>query len=97
MDAAKASLVAMRDSILRLSEAAANGDFSVREDAGQFEHSFREMVTALNRLMAEAGDGLATSDGSFRSPPATCGSAWRSSIQAPSAHWRPMPTAPPSS
>jgi hypothetical protein len=42
MDAAKASLVAMRDSILRLSEAAANGDFSVREDAGQFQHSFRE-------------------------------------------------------
>jgi methyl-accepting chemotaxis protein-1 (serine sensor receptor) len=58
MDAAKASLVAMRDAILKLSEAAARGDFSVREDADKFEHSFREMVTALNRLMAEAGDGL---------------------------------------
>ena len=58
MDAAKASLMAMRDSILHLSGAAANGDFSVREDADRFQHSFREMVTALNRLMAEAGGGL---------------------------------------
>ncbi|PZP11626.1 MAG: methyl-accepting chemotaxis protein, partial [Sphingomonas hengshuiensis] len=58
MDAAKASLMAMRDAILKLSEAAAQGDFSVREDAGRFQHSFREMVVALNRLMAEAGDGL---------------------------------------
>ncbi len=58
MDAAKASLMAMRDAILKLSEAAASGDFSVREDADRFQHSFREMVVALNRLMAEAGDGL---------------------------------------
>ena len=58
MDASKASLMAMRDGVLRLSEAASRGDFSVREDASRFQHDFRTMVDALNRLMEEAHGSL---------------------------------------
>jgi methyl-accepting chemotaxis protein-1 (serine sensor receptor) len=70
----------------------------VREDAGQFEHSFREMVTALNRLMAEAGDGL-SDIGRVVSAIATGDLQQRveKQYQAPSACWPRTPTAPPSS
>lgn len=53
---AKRNLTGMQDQIVRLSEAAARGDFSVRGDPDQFQHTFREMVLQLNILM-EVCDG----------------------------------------
>uniref|UniRef100_UPI0025FD2E9E cache domain-containing protein n=1 Tax=uncultured Xanthomonas sp. TaxID=152831 RepID=UPI0025FD2E9E len=51
MDAAKASLMAINTEIKRLAAAAAAGDFSVRGDAGRFQHDFRLMVQDLNAMM----------------------------------------------
>jgi methyl-accepting chemotaxis protein len=59
MGKVKHNLSAMKHDILRLSEAAAAGDFSVRGDAARFNHSFRDMVAALNGLMDQAHSGLA--------------------------------------
>ena len=53
---AKANLVAMQEQIVKLSEAAARGDFTVRGDAGRFQNAFHDMVQHLNRLM-EVCDG----------------------------------------
>ncbi|HEX5755786.1 MAG TPA: methyl-accepting chemotaxis protein, partial [Arenimonas sp.] len=58
MDAVRDNLVAIKDEILRLGEAAAHGDFSQRGDAARFDHTFRQMVEGLNRLMQTAEHGL---------------------------------------
>ena len=58
VDAFKQGLTAIKTDILRLSEAAGRGDFSARGDASRFEHDFRDMVLALNRLMEQADAGL---------------------------------------
>ncbi|PBS11887.1 methyl-accepting chemotaxis protein [Lysobacteraceae bacterium NML93-0792] len=58
MDTAKRNLGAINGEIRRLVEAAARGDFSVRGDAARFEHDFRDMVEALNRLMHTADANL---------------------------------------
>ncbi|HRF53464.1 MAG TPA: methyl-accepting chemotaxis protein [Aquimonas sp.] len=58
VDAVKQGLTAIKTDILRLSEAAGRGDFSARGDASRFEHDFRDMVLALNRLMEQADAGL---------------------------------------
>ena len=58
VDAVKQGLAAIKTDILRLSEAAGRGDFSARGDASRFEHDFRDMVLALNRLMEQADAGL---------------------------------------
>ncbi|KAB7771919.1 methyl-accepting chemotaxis protein [Xanthomonas maliensis] len=51
MDAAKASLLSINTEIKQLAQAAANGDFSQRGDAGRFEHDFARMVNDLNAMM----------------------------------------------
>ncbi|GAB3313030.1 methyl-accepting chemotaxis protein [Luteimonas notoginsengisoli] len=58
LDSVKASLGAVNGDIRGLAEAAARGDFRARGDEARYEHAFREMVAALNRLMAEADAGL---------------------------------------
>ncbi|MFC4727300.1 methyl-accepting chemotaxis protein [Coralloluteibacterium thermophilus] len=58
MQATKAALTGIQDEILMLSAAAARGDFSARGDEAKYQHAFREMVAALNRLMQEADAGL---------------------------------------
>jgi methyl-accepting chemotaxis protein len=58
MDEVKRKLSAIKDDILRLSEAAGQGDFSARGDASRFEFDFREMIVGLNRLMEQADAGL---------------------------------------
>ncbi|KAA8920408.1 chemotaxis protein, partial [Xanthomonas sontii] len=45
------SLLAINTEIKRLAAAAAAGDFSVRGDAGRFQHDFRLMVQDLNAMM----------------------------------------------
>jgi methyl-accepting chemotaxis protein len=55
----RTALVALKDAALALSRAAAEGDFSVRGSADDFQHGFREIVEALNRLMQTADEGLA--------------------------------------
>jgi methyl-accepting chemotaxis protein len=58
MDEVKRKLSAIKDDILRLSDAAGRGDFSARGDASRFEFDFREMIVGLNRLMEQADAGL---------------------------------------
>ena len=58
VEGVREKLLAIRDEILRLSRGAAAGEFSLRGDAQRFEFAFREMVDALNQLMANADDGL---------------------------------------
>ncbi|MBB5016622.1 methyl-accepting chemotaxis protein [Rehaibacterium terrae] len=58
MDQIKANLAAVGEQILSLSEAAGRGDFRVRGDEARFRFAFRDMVSALNRLMRQADDGL---------------------------------------
>ncbi|WP_334132605.1 methyl-accepting chemotaxis protein [Silanimonas lenta] len=52
------NMLAIRDEILMLSRGAAAGEFHLRGDATRFEFAFREMVEALNQLMANADEGL---------------------------------------
>ncbi|MGJ4730535.1 methyl-accepting chemotaxis protein [Luteimonas sp. SDU101] len=58
LDAVKSSLSAVNEDIRRLAESAARGDFASRGDESRHEFAFREMVAALNGLMAEADAGL---------------------------------------
>ncbi|MDR3419067.1 MAG: methyl-accepting chemotaxis protein [Nevskia sp.] len=51
LHAVKASFERINGQVLLLVEAAARGDFSARGDASACEHSFRDIVTGLNRLM----------------------------------------------
>ena len=58
VDGVREKLLAIRDEILRLSRGAAAGEFHLRGEAQRFEFAFREMVDALNQLMANADAGL---------------------------------------
>jgi methyl-accepting chemotaxis protein len=58
IDGVKASLQGVNGEIGKLVAAAALGDFSVRGEEQAYEHSFREMVAGLNRLMNAADVGL---------------------------------------
>jgi methyl-accepting chemotaxis protein len=58
MDRMRDNLSAVNEAILAQSRAAAEGDFTQRGDPGRFELAFREMVEALNTLMARAEQGL---------------------------------------
>ncbi|MEA9589818.1 methyl-accepting chemotaxis protein [Xanthomonas sp. WHRI 10064A] len=59
----KANLAAMNQQIKHLANAAANGDFSARGDAAQFQYDFRIMVESLNQLMATADGSLQSLSG----------------------------------
>ncbi len=58
MDAVKAGMQSVNAQIKTLADAAVAGDFSVRGDAERFEFVYRDVVTALNQLMATADGGL---------------------------------------
>lgn len=60
MDMVKANMSAINTQIGQLVHAAAEGNFSVRGDAEQFQYEFRSMVLGLNRLMGIADDNLAS-------------------------------------
>lgn len=55
----KQNLGAINREILKLSEAASRGDFSVRGDEDQFQHDFKAMVHGMNGLMETCQSGLA--------------------------------------
>ncbi|NYI19420.1 methyl-accepting chemotaxis protein [Xanthomonas arboricola] len=59
----KANLTAMNQQIKQLATAAADGDFSARGDAAQFQYDFRIMVESLNQLMATADGSLQSLSG----------------------------------
>ncbi|MBB4593626.1 methyl-accepting chemotaxis protein [Xanthomonas cannabis] len=59
----KANLAAMNQQIKQLATAAADGDFSARGDAAQFQYDFRIMVESLNQLMATADGSLQSLSG----------------------------------
>ena len=58
LDGVKATIGRINDEILRLSQSAVQGDFSVRGDETLFEYGFRDMVANLNLLMATADGSL---------------------------------------
>jgi len=58
VDGVREKLGAIRDEILMLSAAAAQGEFGQRGDANRFAFAYREMVEGLNRLMENAERGL---------------------------------------
>ncbi len=58
VDEVKASLRAINDEILRLSEAAKQGDFTARGDVERYRYSFREMIEGLNTLMKVCESGI---------------------------------------
>ena len=58
VDAIKQSMLDATAQVRRLVEGAEAGDFSLRGDAGRFEHAYREMIEGLNRLMATTDQGL---------------------------------------
>ncbi len=51
IDGVKASLSAVNQEILKLSEAAVRGELSVRGDAGRFQHDFRRIIEGVNRTL----------------------------------------------
>ncbi|HVI26073.1 MAG TPA: methyl-accepting chemotaxis protein [Xanthomonadaceae bacterium] len=59
VDAVKAGMLAVNAEIKALVDAAVAGDFSRRGDAQRFAFVYRELVEALNTLMATADGGLA--------------------------------------
>ncbi len=58
MDGVKASFKAISDQVNKLAASAAQGDFTMRGDAMRFDHEFRTMIEALNRLMETSDVGL---------------------------------------
>ena len=58
MDAVRDSLSKIRDAILQLGDAAAEGELSMRGDEAAFEFDFRDMVRGLNRLMSVTQEGV---------------------------------------
>ncbi|WP_028840052.1 methyl-accepting chemotaxis protein [Thermomonas fusca] len=58
MAAIKRNLGAISQGIRQLSDAAAQGDFSQRGDAGSYQYDFREIMLSLNRLMETTDDNL---------------------------------------
>jgi len=63
----KVNLSSVNRAIKHLSQCAANGDFSARGDAEQFQHDFRVMVESLNTLMATADGNLKSLSGLLQS------------------------------
>ena len=59
MDTVKQRLGEINAAIRRVAEAASRGDFSVRGDAGRFNHDFRVMIDGLNRLVQTVDEQLA--------------------------------------
>ncbi|WP_446645322.1 methyl-accepting chemotaxis protein [Xanthomonas citri pv. bilvae] len=59
----KGNLSSVNHAIKHLSQCAANGDFSARGDAENFQHDFRVMVESLNTLMATADGNLQSLSG----------------------------------
>ena len=51
VDGVKHSLVIMQSEITSLANAASSGNLSARADAGQFEHSFKDMVAGINATL----------------------------------------------
>ena len=60
MDEVKASIQGISGEILRISQAAVHGDFSVRGDESRFEYGFGDMVANLNQLMTTADGNLSS-------------------------------------
>jgi methyl-accepting chemotaxis protein len=58
IDAVKQQLLGINGEIKTLVEAAAAGEFGVRGHDENYEHTFREMVAGLNRLMETCQGGL---------------------------------------
>ncbi|WP_330946197.1 cache domain-containing protein, partial [Thermomonas sp. LB-4] len=54
----KRNLGAISQSIRQLGDAAAQGDFSLRGDAGAYQYEFRDILLSLNRLMQTTDDNL---------------------------------------
>ncbi|MBV2210051.1 MAG: MCP four helix bundle domain-containing protein [Thermomonas sp.] len=54
----KRNLTTITAGLIRLSQSAANGDFSDRGDEGFFEHDFKKIVASMNMLMATTEDNL---------------------------------------
>ncbi|OLK17974.1 chemotaxis protein, partial [Xanthomonas oryzae pv. oryzae] len=67
MNQVKQNLATMNTEIKQLAQAAANGDFSARGDADNFQHDFRVMVESLNTLMATADGNLQSLSGLLQS------------------------------
>ena len=55
----KKSFESISKEVVRLADAAARGDFTVRGDVDKYENEFRKMVEGLNRLMEVSDRGLA--------------------------------------
>ncbi len=67
MNQVKLNLSTMNSEIKQLAQAAANGDFSARGNAEQFQFDFRIMVESLNHLMATADGNLQSLSGLLQS------------------------------
>ncbi|MCM5618812.1 MCP four helix bundle domain-containing protein, partial [Xanthomonas hortorum] len=67
MNQVKVNLSTMNAEIKHLAQAAANGDFSARGNAEQFQFDFRIMVESLNHLMATADGNLQSLSGLLQS------------------------------
>ncbi|MBK6980913.1 MAG: HAMP domain-containing protein [Betaproteobacteria bacterium] len=59
LDAVKSNLQGVNTDLMRLVAAAGRGEFSARGEAGRYEHTFRDMVEGVNRLMAVNESSLA--------------------------------------
>lgn len=58
MDEVKENLSSISQAVHRLSLAASEGDFAARGEPEKYEHSFRQMIENLNRLMESGQDNL---------------------------------------
>ncbi|MDO7939948.1 methyl-accepting chemotaxis protein [Xanthomonas euvesicatoria] len=67
MNQVKHNLSTMNTEIKQLAQAAANGDFTARGNAEQFQFDFRIMVESLNTLMATADGNLQSLSGLLQS------------------------------
>ncbi|RBE82268.1 methyl-accepting chemotaxis protein, partial [Xanthomonas oryzae] len=67
MNQVKQNLATMNTEIKQLAQAAANGDFTARGNAEQFQYDFRVMVESLNTLMATADGNLQSLSGLLQS------------------------------
>ncbi|AAW76096.1 chemotaxis protein [Xanthomonas oryzae pv. oryzae KACC 10331] len=67
MNQVKQNLATMNTEIKQLAQAAANGDFTARGNAEQFQFDFRVMVESLNTLMATADGNLQSLSGLLQS------------------------------
>ncbi|MEC5114394.1 methyl-accepting chemotaxis protein [Xanthomonas oryzae] len=67
MNQVKHNLATMNTQIKQLAQAAANGDFTARGNAEQFQFDFRVMVESLNTLMATADGNLQSLSGLLQS------------------------------